>query len=302
MKKIIEAVDGNGDRKETEESVVQVLEVFSNLIVAGLQDTRTEGESSYVIVEETDSVEVEELSKNIVDQVENIGKIVADNQVLGEGPSVVETSQVTVIGSKTSLSDVGGKSSSLIHDDIGFTLGAGFAAELSNETNSSEILQTVYSFKSNPYYYSKTSERVNSKVVGLAFKTTSNEEIGVVNLPDNSQVVVSLPRSVNTDLNATEVTATSRNYTFLQLNLSTLLTDEAISIEIVIVDSYHVNSDDGETSTSDSEALDVFFLQHEGPTDSEVTSSSHLFALNMEMFTKSTNVSHQNYTIFLLAR
>ena len=280
--------------------MAQVLEVVSNIIAAEIENAIKDQDSSYADVEERGE-ELEELNRNIVNQVENIGKVIAESHVVGEGPAVVETPQVTVIASKTDPANVGSESSSLVYRDIGFSLSRGFATELRNKTNSSEILQSVYSFNTNPFYYSDTSKRVNSKVVGLVFKTTSNEEIQIDNLPHDSEVIVTLPRTTDPLWNTTETTVESHNYTFLRFNLSTLASDEAISIEVRLLDSYRVGSASS-TSDAESEAVEVYFVQDEGPTNSDVTAESYQFTLTLDMFNHTSNITHQNYTIFLLAR
>lgn len=302
--RIIDAVDKEGDTEDTEESVAQVLEVFSNIIVAGLENAIRDEDSSYAKVKETDENEVEEVNKNIVTQVVGIGNVIAGNRLAGEQPGVVEAPQVTVVASKNTLADVGSEPSSSLYNGIGFSLRSGFAKELSNKTNSSEVLQSIYSFNINPFYYSHTSKKTNSKVVGLVFKTTNKEAIQIDNLQRDSEVIVSLPRSSNRKLNMTNVTVEPPNYTFLQLNLSALSSGDAVSIEVRLLNSFTVSK--ARTSSSshkESASVEVHFVESERPTVSNVNAESLHLTLTLDMFSRATNnADHQNYTIFLLAR
>jgi hypothetical protein len=299
--KIIEAVESEGDSDRTEESVAQVLEVVSNIIAAGIESAVKDPDTSYADVGER-SEELQVLSRNIVKQVENIGRVIAVNRLVGEGAAVVETPQVTVVATKTEPSDVGSEFDSLTYGDVGFSLGTGFAKELRNNTNSSEILQSVYSFNTNPFYYSDTSKRITSKVIGLVFKTSDNEDIQIDSLPHDSEVTVTLPRTTDPDRKTTETTVESHNYTFLHFNLSSLKSDEAVSIEVHLLNSYSTIDNGRSTSATDQEGVAVYFVQHEGPTNSDVTTESYQFTLTLDMFKNASNVNHQNYTVFLLAR
>ena len=289
--KIIDALSEEGDSEDTEEGAAQVLEVVSNIMEARRDNA-------------DDTNEERVLNKNIVDQVQNIGSIMADSRVVGEDSSVIETPQVTVIASKTDPADVGRKSSSLMYRDVGFSLDSGFGTELRNKTNSSEVLQSVYSLNSNPFSYSRTSNRVNSKVVGLVFKTTGNEAIQIDNLPQDSEFTVTLPRSgTNDDWNTTQALVESTDYTFLRLNVSALSADEAVYVEVRLMGSYTVSgASKSSTGEAESEAVDVYFVEHEAPGNSDVTAESHQFTLTLDMFSHASNISHQNYTIFLLSR
>ena len=301
--KIIDAVDQEGDTEDTEESVAQVLEVFSNIIVAGLESAVRDEDSSYAKVEERDEKDVEEVNKNIVNQVVSIGNVIAGNRVAGEQPAIVEAPQVTVIASKTDTADVGSETSSLVYRGIGFSLSSGFATELSNKTNSPEVLQSIYSFNTNPFYYSYSSKKTNSKVVGLVFKTTSKEAIQIDNLQQDSEIIVTLPRPSNRNLNVTDITVEPPNYTFLQLNLSALSSGGAVSIEVRLLNSYSLNSaSTSSNSEVESESVEVHFVERERPTVSDVNAESLQLTLTLDMFSGATNVSHQNYTVFLLAR
>jgi hypothetical protein len=290
--KIVNALGDGGDGEDTEESAAQVLEVVSNVIQAR-QDLGTA---------DNDDANERGLTNNIVDQVQNIGNVLAGSQVVGEVSSVIEAPQVTIIASKTDPTKVGRDSSSLQYRDVGFSLGSGFGTELSNKTNSSEMLQSVYSLNSNPFSYSQTSSRVNSKVVGLVLKTTGNEVIQIDNLPKDSEFTVTLPRSETANVWKTTQTSVQSSYTFLHLNVSELSDDEAMYIEVRLVHSYTVKgASKSSIGNLESEAVEVYFLEHESPVDSDVTAESYQFTLTLDMFSHASNISHQNYTIFLLS-
>ena len=282
-----------------------MLQVVSNVMTVQLENRTEDRSSSYAMIDQDDAKDAEELSRNIVNQVLNLGSAVAANRIVGEKAVIVETSQITLLASKTLLRDVGSDVSSLVFGDIGFELGSDFGNKLTDVSNSSEVLRTFYRFNSNPYYYSSSSSRVNTKMAGLELRTTGNEEIKVDDLPDDSQILIRLPRSVDVNFSTTEATVVSNNYTFLRFNFSELWSDGAVSIEVTLLGSHRMADngirDKSEETTSEPEAVAVYFMQHEGPTDSDVTEEYNRFNLTLDMFTNKLNITHKDYTIFLLA-